>query len=205
MVLKILLIFKLTTSLQTGTGSVTYTQSTQTIKCTSLTSDSAMWRVDFISPASGNKVVDSVDFVVTKSKAGVNGDVGNSPIQIFFVTLQMLVLKPSRPTFTYRPGLLVVQHLEVIYGIQIQSIVHLKLLGLVQVIMIQMLNKWLMMKSIEDIGLDPLPHSGKDGEKGDKGDKGERKYWSTWFRWMNGPSLSYRGTYSSSKVLCMDS
>lgn len=190
--------FKLTTSLQTGTGSVTYTQSTQTIKCTSLTSDSAMWRVDFISPASGNKVVDSVDFVVTKSKAGVNGDVGNSPIQIFCNTSNAST-KPSRPTFTYRPSSGgatsggYTWYPDPKYSSS-------------QTTWISSGNYDPNAKQMaydESIGgywTDPLPHSGKDGEKGDKGDKGEKgNTGAPGSDGWNGPSLSYRGTYSSSK------
>ena len=47
---------------------------------------------------------------------------------------------------------------------------------------------------------DPLIHSGKDGEKGDKGDKGDKgNTGAAGSDGWNGPSLSYRGEYSSDK------
>lgn len=55
-------------------------------------------------------------------------------------------------------------------------------------------------ESIGGYWTDPLPHSGKDGEKGDKGDKGDKgSTGAPGSDGWNGPSLSYRGTYSSSK------
>ena len=163
-----------------------------------MTSDSAMWRVDFISPASGNKVVDSVDFVVTKSKAGVNGDVGNSPIQIFCNTSNAST-KPSRPTFTYRPSSGGATSGGYIWYPDPKY-------SSSQTTWISSGNYDPNAKQMaydESIGgywTDPLPHSGKDGEKGDKGDKGEKgNTGAPGSDGWNGPSLSYRGTYSSSK------
>lgn len=92
--------YKLSTSLEVGNGTLTYDSTNKTLKCTSLTTDQAMWKVKFIYPSDSTTVVDTVDFVVLKQKQGENGAAGSNQIMIFTNTNNT----PSRPTFTNRPS-----------------------------------------------------------------------------------------------------
>lgn len=191
--------FKLQYTLTKGTGSLSYTQGTQRLSCTSLSTDSAMWRVDFVTPASSTdgKVVDSVDFLVSKVKSGQDGVQGTSMVSIFCNTTGA---QPSRPTFTSRPtssgsssggyawypdptysstrttwissGRLNPSTGEVIYDSEIGG-------------------RW----------TEPVKHSGKDGEQGPEGPQGPAgSPGADGADGWNGPSLNYRGEYTSSST-----
>lgn len=187
--------FKLTYTPQTGSGSITYTSSTQTIKCTSLTSDSAIWRINFVSPASSSTVVDSVDFVVVKAKSGENGESGNSVVQIFCNSNST----PSRPAFNYRPSASGASsggynwYPDPTYSSSVKTWISSGSYN-------SNTGGIIYDSNIGGYWTEPIPHSGKDGEKGDKGDKGDRgPAGSNGTNGWNGPALSYRGEYSSSK------
>lgn len=92
--------YKLSPSLEVGSGTVTYDNTTKTLKCTSLSTDQAMWKVNFIYPSSSDTVVDTVDFIVLKQKQGENGAAGSNQVMIFTNTNST----PSRPTFSSRPS-----------------------------------------------------------------------------------------------------
>lgn len=92
--------YKLSPSLEVGRGTVTYDNANKTLKCTSLSTDQAMWKVKFIYPENSNNVVDTVDFVVLKQKQGENGAAGSNQIMIFTNTNNT----PSKPTFSTRPS-----------------------------------------------------------------------------------------------------
>ena len=188
--------FKLTYNIETGTGTVSYVRSTQTLQCTSLSSDSALWKVNFVSPANSSTIVDTVDYVVTKSKAGSDGAAGDGAVQIFTNSTGST---PPRPTFNYRPSSGGAQsggyvwRLDPTYSSSYTT--------------------WIStgyydpntgtMKYDSNIGgywTTPVKHSGKDGAKGDKGEQGEKgDPGADGNDGYNGPSLSFRGTYSSSK------
>ena len=188
--------FKLITTLQTGTGTLSYTQSTQTIKCTQLGTDYALWRVDFVTPATGGTVVDSVDFVLTKAKSGTAGNPGTSPIPIYCNTTGN---KPSRPTFTSRPTASGSNsggntwYPDATYSASATTWIST---GSYDTVTKQIVYD----ESIGGYWTDPIKFSGKDGEKGDKGDKGDKgNTGAPGSDGWNGPSLSYRGDFDYNK------
>lgn len=189
--------FKLTTTLLKGSGSVSYTSSTRILKCTSLSSDVAVWRADFYYPSSGtdSKVVDSVDFTVSKSKAGSDGEAGTSSLNIYCVKSS----QPSRPSLTYRPTSSGATSNGTVwypdakyssssktwvstgsYDAKTDSVVYDSAIG----------GYWTY----------PVPHTGLDGADGANGAQGPQgPAGSPGADGADGPALSYRGEYSSSK------
>lgn len=89
-----------------GTGpSLNYNSSTKelsypTDKLSAFTSDALVYRIDFYTTVKGaNTKVDTVDFVISKSKQGVTGQDGKQEVTIYICSSST----PSRPTFTTLP------------------------------------------------------------------------------------------------------
>lgn len=89
-----------------GTGpSLNYNSSTKelsypTDKLSAFTSDALVYRIDFYTTVKGaNTKVDTVDFVISKSKQGVTGQNGKQEVTIYICSNST----PSRPTFTTLP------------------------------------------------------------------------------------------------------
>ena len=190
--------FKLQYTQEQGSGTLEYNQSNQILRCTLLNTDSALWRVNFISPADSSTIVDTVDFVVTKSKTGEAGLHGGSNVNIYCNTSSQSN-RPSRPTFSYRPASSGASsggyiwypdpNYSTSYTTWISSGTYDP-------------NEGGMTydSSVGGYWTTPEVHSGKDGEKGDKGDKGDTgSRGPSGSDGYNGPSLNFRGEYSSSK------
>lgn len=89
-----------------GTGpSLNYNSSTKelsypTDKLSAFTSDALVYRIDFYTTVKGsNTKVDTVDFVISKSKQGITGQNGKQEVTIYICSNST----PSRPTFTTLP------------------------------------------------------------------------------------------------------
>lgn len=89
-----------------GTGpSLNYNSSTKelsypTDKLSAFTSDALVYRIDFYTTVKGsNTKVDTVDFVISKSKQGITGQDGKQEVTIYICSDNT----PSRPTFTTLP------------------------------------------------------------------------------------------------------
>lgn len=89
-----------------GTGpSLSYNSSTKelsypTDKLSAFTSDALVYRIDFYTTVKGsNTKVDTVDFVISKSKQGITGQDGKQEVTIYICSNNT----PSRPTFTTLP------------------------------------------------------------------------------------------------------
>ena len=89
-----------------GTGpSLNYNSSTKelsypTDKLSAFTSDALVYKIDFYTPVKGsNTKVDTVDFVISKSKQGITGQDGKQEVTIYICSNST----PSRPTFTTLP------------------------------------------------------------------------------------------------------
>lgn len=89
-----------------GTGpSLNYNSSTKelsypTDKLSAFTSDALVYRIDFYATVKGvNTKVDTVDFVISKSKQGVTGQNGKQEVTIYICSNST----PSRPTFATLP------------------------------------------------------------------------------------------------------
>lgn len=188
--------YKLTYTQEKGQGGISYDNTLKRLTCTALITDEAMWKVNFVSPESSNTIVDTVDFVVTKNKSGENGATGDSTVQVFTNTSGS---KPSRPTFTYRPSSAgassggYVWKLDPTYS--------------------SSRSTWMSygyydpsagsMKYDSALGgywSDPIKVSGQDGQDGQDGAQGPQgDPGPAGADGMNGPSLTYRGEYDSSK------
>lgn len=93
--------YKLTYTQEKGQGGITYDNTLKRLTCTSLITDEAMWKVNFVSPESSSTIVDTVDFTVVKNKQGQNGAAGTNQVMIYTNTSGAV---PPRPTFSYRPA-----------------------------------------------------------------------------------------------------
>lgn len=89
-----------------GTGpSLNYNSSTKelsypTDKLSAFTSDALVYRIDFYTTVKGsNTKVDTVDFVISKSKQGITGQNGKQEVTIYICSNST----PSRPTFSTLP------------------------------------------------------------------------------------------------------
>lgn len=89
-----------------GTGpSLNYNSSTKelsypTDKLSAFTSDALVYKIDFYTTVKGsNTKVDTVDFVISKSKQGITGQDGKQEVTIYICSNST----PSRPTFTTLP------------------------------------------------------------------------------------------------------
>lgn len=89
-----------------GTGpSLNYNSSTKelsypTDKLSAFTSDALVYKIDFYTTVKGsNTKVDTVDFVISKSKQGITGQNGKQEVTIYICSNST----PSRPTFTTLP------------------------------------------------------------------------------------------------------
>lgn len=89
-----------------GTGpSLNYNSSTKelsypTDKLSAFTSDALVYKIDFYTTVKGsNTKVDTVDFVISKSKQGITGQDGKQEVNIYICSNST----PSRPTFTTLP------------------------------------------------------------------------------------------------------
>lgn len=89
-----------------GTGpSLNYNSSTKELsypadKLSAFTSDALVYKIDFYTTAKGsNTKVDTVDFVISKSKQGITGQNGKQEVTIYICSNST----PSRPTFTTLP------------------------------------------------------------------------------------------------------
>lgn len=190
--------FKLQYTQEQGSGTLEYNQSNQILRCTLLNTDSALWRVNFISPADSSTIVDTVDFVVTKSKTGEAGLHGGSNVNIYCNTSSQSN-RPSRPTFSYRPASSgassggYIWYPDPNYSTSQTTWISSGTYDP---------NEGGMTydSSVGGYWTTPEVHSGKDGEKGDKGDKGDTgSRGPSGSDGYNGPSLNFRGEYSSSK------
>lgn len=89
-----------------GTGpSLNYNSSTKelsypTDKLSAFTSDALVYKIDFYTTVKGsNTKVDTVDFVISKSKQGITGQNGKQEVTIYICSNNT----PTRPTFTTLP------------------------------------------------------------------------------------------------------
>lgn len=89
-----------------GTGpSLNYNSSTKelsypTDELSAFTSDALVYKIDFYTTVKGsNTKVDTVDFVISKSKQGITGQNGKQEVTIYICSNST----PSRPTFTTLP------------------------------------------------------------------------------------------------------
>ena len=89
-----------------GTGpALNYNSSTKelsypTDKLSAFTSDALVYKIDFYTTVKGsNTKVDTVDFVISKSKQGITGQNGKQEVTIYICSNST----PSRPTFTTLP------------------------------------------------------------------------------------------------------
>lgn len=89
-----------------GTGpSLNYNSSTKELsypidKLSAFASDALVYRIDFYTTVKGsNTKVDTVDFVISKSKQGITGQNGKQEVTIYICSNST----PSRPTFTTLP------------------------------------------------------------------------------------------------------
>lgn len=189
--------YKLTYTQEKGQGGISYDNNLKRLTCTALVTDEAIWRVNFVSPESSSNIVDTVDFTVTKNKAGANGSTGDSAVQIFTNTSGS---KPARPTFTSRPSSAgassggYIWYLDPIYS---SSQTTWMSTGYYD----PSANSMKYDSTLGGYWSNPIKVSGKDGAQGPQGPQGRPgSDGQDGEPGVNGPSLNYRGEYSSSKV-----
>lgn len=86
--------FSVTVTAKNGTGTYVLDSTNMTLQCTGLTTDTAVWQVNFLVDSI---LVDVCDFTVTKAKGGA---VGNNQVTIYCMTTGT----PNRPLLTTRPS-----------------------------------------------------------------------------------------------------
>lgn len=177
--------YSITSTLISGNGSVNVDNTSKKVTVTSLTSDTAVWRIHFLVDA---KEVDVCDFTVTKAKGGA---AGYQPISIYCMTNST----PSRPTLTTRPSSSGTSsggytwYLDPTYS---TSYATWESHGNIDpnnngVVVVDQ-TTWYRWTA-------PVKISGKDGEQGPQGDIGPAGSSG-----LDGPGLNYRGAWTSGKT-----
>lgn len=183
--------YSITSTLISGDGSVNLDNTSKKVTVTSLTSDTAVWRIHFLVDA---KEVDVCDFTVTKAKGGA---AGYQPISIYCMTNST----PSRPTLTTRPSSSGTSsggytwYLDPTYS---TSYATWESHGNIDpnnngVVVVDQTTgyRWTA----------PVKISGKDGEQGPQGDRGPAgSSGSDGSDGLDGPGLNYRGAWTSGKT-----
>ena len=183
--------YSITSTLISGNGSVNVDNTNKKVTVTSLTSDTAVWRIHFLVDA---KEVDVCDFTVTKAKGGA---AGYQPISIYCMTNST----PSRPTLTTRPSSSGTSsggytwYLDPTYS---TSYATWESHGNIDpnnngVVVVDQTTgyRWTA----------PVKISGKDGEQGPQGDRGPAgSSGSDGSDGLDGPGLNYRGAWTSGKT-----
>lgn len=183
--------YSITSTLISGDGSVNVDNTSKKVTVTSLTSDTAVWRIHFLVDA---KEVDVCDFTVTKAKGGA---AGYQPISIYCMTNST----PSRPTLATRPSSSGTSsggytwYLDPTYS---TSYATWESHGNIDpnnngVVVVDQTTgyRWTA----------PVKISGKDGEQGPQGDRGPAgSSGSDGSDGLDGPGLNYRGAWTSGKT-----
>lgn len=183
--------YSITGTLMSGNGSVNVDNTNKKVTVTSLTSDTAVWRIHFLVDA---KEVDVCDFTVTKAKGGA---AGYQPISIYCMTNST----PSRPTLTTRPSSSGTSsggytwYLDPTYS---TSYATWESHGNIDpnnngVVVVDQTTgyRWTA----------PVKISGKDGAQGDRGPAGSPgSPGSPGSDGLDGPGLNYRGEWKSGKT-----
>lgn len=183
--------YSITSTLISGNGSVNVDNADKKVTVTSLTSDTAVWRIHFLVDT---KEVDVCDFTVTKAKGGA---AGYQPISIYCMTNST----PSRPTLTTRPSSSGTSsggytwYLDPTYS---TSYATWESHGNIDpnnngVVVVDQTTgyRWTA----------PVKISGKDGAQGDRGPAGSPgSPGSPGSDGLDGPGLNYRGEWTSGKT-----
>lgn len=203
-----------------GTGpSLNYNSSTKELsypidKLSAFTSDALVYKIDFYATVKGsNTKVDTVDFVISKSKQGVTGQNGKQEVTIYICSNDT----PSRPTFTTLPTATGAYNwsLDAHY---LSSYTTWSSKGTYN----PNTNSIDLIPNTSYRWTEPVKFSGKDGANGADGKKGDdgyspyilNGYWYYWdssLGWVQGrpaqgeagpagPALVFRGDFSSSKT-----
>lgn len=203
-----------------GTGpSLNYNSSTKelsypTDKLSAFTSDALVYRIDFYATVKGvNTKVDTVDFVISKSKQGVTGQNGKQEVTIYICSNST----PSRPTFATLPTATGAYNwsLDAHY---LSSYTTWSSKGTYD----PNTNSIDLIPNTSYRWTEPVKFSGKDGADGADGAKGDNGYspyisngywyyYDSSLGWVQGrpaqgetgpagPALTFRGDFSSSKT-----
>lgn len=203
-----------------GTGpSLNYNSSTKelsypTDKLSAFTSDALVYRIDFYTTVKGaNTKVDTVDFVISKSKQGITGQNGKQEVTIYICSNST----PSRPTFATLPTATGAYNwsLDAHY---LSSYTTWSSKGTYN----PNTNSIDLIPDTSYRWTEPVKFSGKDGANGADGAKGDdghspyilNGYWYYYdssLGWVQGrpaqgetgpagPALTFRGDFSSSKT-----
>ena len=203
-----------------GTGpSLNYNSSTKelsypTDKLSAFTSDALVYRIDFYTTVKGaNTKVDTVDFVISKSKQGITGQNGKQEVTIYICSNST----PSRPTFATLPTATGAYNwsLDAHY---LSSYTTWSSKGTYN----PNTNSIDLIPNTSYRWTEPVKFSGKDGANGADGAKGDdghspyilNGYWYYYdssLGWVQGrpaqgetgpagPALTFRGDFSSSKT-----
>lgn len=203
-----------------GTGpSLNYNSSTKelsypTDKLSAFTSDALVYRIDFYTTVKGaNTKVDTVDFVISKSKQGITGQNGKQEVTIYICSNST----PSRPTFATLPTATGAYNwsLDAHY---LSSYTTWSSKGTYD----PNTNSIDLIPNTSYRWTEPVKFSGKDGANGADGAKGDdghspyilNGYWYYYdssLGWVQGrpaqgetgpagPALTFRGDFSSSKT-----
>lgn len=203
-----------------GTGpSLNYNSSTKelsysTDKLSAFTSDALVYKIDFYTTVKGsNTKVDTVDFVISKSKQGITGQNGKQEVTIYICSNST----PSRPTFATLPTATGAYNwsLDAHY---LSSYTTWSSKGTYN----PNTNSIDLIPNTSYRWTEPVKFSGKDGANGEDGAKGDdgyspyilNGYWYYYdssLGWVQGrpaqgetgpagPALTFRGDFSSSKT-----
>lgn len=203
-----------------GTGpSLNYNSSTKelsypTDELSAFTSDALVYKIDFYTTVKGsNTKVDTVDFVISKSKQGITGQNGKQEVTIYICSNST----PSRPTFTTLPTATGAYNwsLDAHY---LSSYTTWSSKGTYN----PNTNSIDLIPNTSYRWTEPVKFSGKDGANGADGAKGDdghspyilNGYWYYYdssLGWVQGrpaqgetgpagPALTFRGDFSSSKT-----
>lgn len=183
--------YSITGTLMSGNGSVNVDNTNKKVTVTSLTSDTAVWRIHFLVDA---KEVDVCDFTVTKAKGGA---AGYQPISIYCMTNST----PNRPLLSTRPSSSGTSsngytwYPDPTYS---TSYATWESHGNIDP------NNGGVVVVDETTGYrwtTPVKISGKDGEQGDRGPAGSPgSPGSPGSDGLDGPGLNYRGEWASGKT-----
>lgn len=183
--------YSITGTLMSGNGSVNVDNTNKKVTVTSLTSDTAVWRIHFLVDA---KEVDVCDFTVTKAKGGA---AGYQPISIYCMTNST----PNRPLLSTRPSSSGTSsngytwYPDPTYS---TSYATWESHGNIDP------NNGGVVVVDETTGYrwtTPVKISGKDGEQGDRGPAGSPgSPGSPGSDGLDGPGLNYRGEWTSGKT-----
>lgn len=183
--------YSITGTLMSGNGSVNVDNTNKKVTVTSLTSDTAVWRIHFLVDA---KEADVCDFTVTKAKGGA---AGYQPISIYCMTNST----PNRPLLSTRPSSSGTSsngytwYPDPTYS---TSYATWESHGNIDP------NNGGVVVVDETTGYrwtTPVKISGKDGEQGDRGPAGSPgSPGSPGSDGLDGPGLNYRGEWASGKT-----